>query len=177
MTLANSQSHHILQACCQPILPQHFGLVLGIGPNRDRSWKILCRELDRGQIFHHRQDSNLRLIWLGILELKSVFCCWWCLVIFDFNPKRCGLFGQLRRRGGSKSARWEIAVSGCFNVHPSSTNSTSYESRHLQLKFETSVRSLKLIVWPQDVSEVNEVKMKKIWGKNPKITNFWLTET
>ena len=93
------------------------------------------------------------------------------------NPKRCGLFGQLRRRGGSKSARWEIAVSGCFNVHPSSTNSTSYESRHLQLKFETSVRSLKLIVWPQDVSEVNEVKMKKIWGENPKITNFWLTET
>jgi hypothetical protein len=32
---------------------------------------------------------------------------------------------------------------------------------HLQLKFEISVRSLKLIVWPQEVSEVTEVKLKK----------------
>ena len=35
-------------------------------------------------------------------------------------------FGQLRRRGG-KMTHWEIAVSGCFNFHPSSTNSSSYE--------------------------------------------------
>ena len=58
------------------------------------------------------------------------------------------------------SAQWVIAVSGCFNFYPRSTNSTSYESWHLQKKFETSVRSLNLIVWPQDISEVTEVKMK-----------------
>ena len=43
---------------------------------------------------------------------------------------------------------------------------------HLQLKFETTLRSVRLIVWPQDVSEVIEVKMKKILGENPKITDF-----
>ena len=37
----------------------------------------------------------------------------------------------------------------------------SYESWHLQLKFETSVRSPKLMVWPQEVSEVTKVKRKK----------------
>ena len=79
-------------------------------------------------------------------------------------------------RGGAKSARWKIAVSGCFNFHSSSTNSISYESWHLQLKFETSLRSLRVIVWPQEVSEVTEVKMIKILGENPKITNFCLTE-
>ena len=56
-----------------------------------------------------------------------------------------------------------------FNFHSSSTNSISYESWHLQLKFETSVRSLKLIVWPQEVWEVTEVKMKKILGEISKI--------
>ena len=38
------------------------------------------------------------------------------------------------------------------------------------------MRSLKLIVWPQEVSEVTEVKMKKIIGENPKIINFCLTD-
>ena len=33
---------------------------------------------------------------------------------------------------------------------------------HLQIKFETSLRLLRLIVWPQEVLEVTEVKMKKI---------------
>ena len=53
-------------------------------------------------------------------------------------------------------------VSGCFNFHPSTTNNISYESLHFQLKFETSVRLLRLIVWPQEVLEVTEVKVKKI---------------
>jgi hypothetical protein len=34
------------------------------------------------------------------------------------------------------------------------------------------VRSLRLIVWPQEVTEVTEVKMKKKIGENYKITNF-----
>ena len=77
------------------------------------------------------------------------------------NPKRCGLFGQLRRRGGIKVSHFRIMVSGGLNFHSSYTNSTSYESWHIQLIFETSVRSLRLIVWPQEVTEVTEVKMKK----------------
>ena len=95
----------------------------------------------------------------------------------QFNPKRCGLFGQLRRRGGIKVSHFRIMVSGGLNFHSSYTNSTSYESWHIQLNFETLVRSLRLIVWPQEVTEVTEVKMKKKIGENYKITNFWLTET
>ena len=67
----------------------------------------------------------------------------------DFNPKRCGLFGQLRMHGWSKSAQWEMAVSGCFNFHPNSTNSTSYESWHLQLKFYTLLRLTRLKLQPR----------------------------
>ena len=90
---------------------------------------------------------------------------------------RKSLFWDINTFVVSKSsAHWEITVSGCFNFHSSSTNSISYESWHLQLKFETSVRSLKCIVWPQKVSEVTEVKMKKILDENPKITNFCVTE-
>ena len=79
-------------------------------------------------------------------------------------------------RGVSKSDHREIAVSWYFNFYPSSAISTSYESWNLQLKFETSVRSLKPIVWPQQVSEVTKVKMKKILCENPKIIIFCLTE-
>ena len=64
--------------------------------------------------------------------------------------------------GGAKSAHWEILVSGHSNFGTDQKNIVSYESWHLQLKFETSLRSLRLIVWPQEVLEVTEVKMKKI---------------
>ena len=72
---------------------------------------------------------------------------------FSINPNQCGLFGLLRMR---------IAVSGHSNFGTDQTNIVLYESWHLQLKFETSLRSLRLIVWPQEVSEVTDVKMKKI---------------
>ena len=78
-----------------------------------------------------------------------------------YTPKRCGLFGQLRRRGGIKVSHFRIMVSGGLNFHSSYTNSTSYESWHFQLNFETLVRSLRLIVWPQEVTELTEVEMKK----------------
>ena len=69
---------------------------------------------------------------------------------------------------------YEILVSGGSNFD---TNLVFHKKNwYLQLKFETSVRSLKLIVWPQEVSEVTKVKTKKILGENPKITNFCLTE-
>jgi hypothetical protein len=64
----------------------------------------------------------------------------------------------------------EIVISACFNFYPSSTNSTLYESCNIQLQFETSVRSLKLIVWPDGVSEVTKVKMKKISVKVLKLS-------
>ena len=60
---------------------------------------------------------------------------------------------------------WEIAVSGHSNFGTDQTNIVSYESWHLQLKFETSLRLLRLIVWPQEVSEVTKVKMKKKYAK------------
>ena len=60
---------------------------------------------------------------------------------------------------------YEIVVSGGSNFDTDPTNSVSYKSWHFQLDFETSLRSLRLIVGPQDVSEVMEVKMKKIWGE------------
>ena len=53
------------------------------------------------------------------------------------------------------------------------TNSVSYESWHLHQKFETSGRSLKFIVWPQEVSEVTKVKIKKILGENSIIVSFY----
>ena len=37
------------------------------------------------------------------------------------------------------------------------------------------MKSLKLKVWPQEVSEVTEVKIKFL-NENPKIINFCLTE-
>ena len=45
----------------------------------------------------------------------------------------------------------EITVSGHSNFVTDQTNIVTYESWHLQL-----------IVWPQEVSVVTEVKMKKI---------------
>ena len=115
------------------------------------------------------KESKQLLKLLVVLMLHLLF-------LGKFNPKRCGLFGQLRRRGGVKVSLLQITFSGHSNFGTDSTNSVSYESWHLQLKFETSLRLLRLILWPQEVSEVTEVKMKKIWGEIPRIANFWLTE-
>ena len=74
-------------------------------------------------------------------------------------------------------AKCKVSALQCTEVHFACfLSGGSYEIWSLQLKFETSVRSLKLIVWPQEVSEVTKVKMKKILGENPKITNFCLTK-
>ena len=74
-------------------------------------------------------------------------------------------FWSVKEAGGIKVSHFRIMVSGGLNFHSSYTNSTSYESGHFQLNFETLVRSLRLIVWPQEVTEVTEVKMKKNRGK------------
>ena len=141
-------------------------------------WQICLR--GREEIFYKHSALNnvsLHIIkWNMMLHISTFCCIGYKGYLFLVNPKQCGLFGQLRRQEGSKMAHWEKAVSGCFNFHPSSTNNISYESLQFQLKFETSVRLLRLIVWPQEVSEVTEVKVRKIFDENPKIANFWLTE-
>ena len=71
-------------------------------------------------------------------------------------------FWSVKDAGGGQNDPLKIAVSGHSNFGTDQTNIVSYESWHLQLKFETSLRLLRLIVWPQEVSEVTEVKMKKI---------------
>ena len=69
---------------------------------------------------------------------------------------------------------WDPLVSECFNFYFSSTNCTSYKSWHLQLKLETSVTSLKLLVgsrrlkkWPR-----SKRKKKKKSGKNSEIVSL-----
>ena len=74
-------------------------------------------------------------------------------------------FWSVKKAGGSKMTLWEIVVSGGSNFDTDPTNSVSYESWQPQLKFETSLRSVRLIVWPQEVSKVTEVKMKKSEAK------------
>ena len=99
------------------------------------------------------------------LFLSNMYILHKWLLIFNVS-----LFTQI------KVSLWQIMVSGHSNFGTDQTNSVSYKSWHLQLKFETSLRSLRLILWPQEVSEVTEVKMKKIWDENPRIANFWLRE-
>ena len=81
-------------------------------------------------------------------------------------------FWSVKEAGGIKVSHFRIMVSGGLNFHSSYTNSTSYESWHIQLNFETLVRSLRLILWPQEVTEVREVKMKKKMPKIIKSTIF-----
>ena len=51
---------------------------------------------------------------------------------------------------------------GGFHFDTHQTNSATYESWHLQLKFESSLSLLRLILWPKEVLEMTEVKMKKM---------------
>ena len=103
--------------------------------------------------YNYNPQLDCAALWLVLL----VFCCY------------CALEKL-------KVSLWQITVSGHSNFGTYQTNSVSYESWYLELKFETSLRLLRLILWPQDVSEVTEVKMKKNWGENSRITNFWLKE-
>ena len=64
------------------------------------------------------------------------------------NPKKGGLFWQLRRQGVICPRR-ETMVIEAVNFHPTSTIRISYESCDLQASFGTLVRSLK---WPKAMS-------------------------
>ena len=57
-----------------------------------------------------------------------------------------------------------------------STNSVSYESWYLQLKFETLLRLLRSKFRPLEVAEVTKVQTWKKCFKFSKIFNFWATK-
>ena len=73
--------------------------------------------------------------WFGVIlkpRTSALFPSHSCItaqcLIRSFNPKRCGLLGQLRMRGGVKVSLWQIMVSGHSNFGTDQTNSVSYES-------------------------------------------------
>ena len=67
----------------------------------------------------------------------------------------------------------EQKLSECFNFYPSSTNSTS---------FETALRSLKLIVWSQEVQSNSRISsVFQIWYENISqkymLFCYWIIDT
>jgi hypothetical protein len=78
-----------------------------------------------------------------------------------FNPKRPGLFGQLNTRGGVESTHFGKRTLNPPHFHSRPTNSISYESWHILLKFDTLLRLLRLKLRPRDVAEVARVQTKK----------------
>ena len=150
----------------KPFTPWQFGkigVLVNFISQKLKSKHLVCFSFLwwQEEIFYKHfalNNVSLHIIkWNMMLHISTFCCIGYKGYLFLVNPKQCGLFGQLRRQGWSKSARWRIAVSGCFNFYPSSTNNISYESLHIQLKFETLVRLLRLIVWPQEVFEVKKM--------------------
>ena len=71
---------------------------------------------------------------------------------------------------------WDIAVSGHSNFGTDQTNIVSYESWHLQLKFETLLRLLRSKFRPLEVAEVAKVQTWKKCFEFSKIFYFWATK-
>ena len=63
------------------------------------------------------------------------------------------------------------------HFHSRPINSISCESWHIQLKFDTLLRLLRLKFWPPEVTEVARVQAKKNSIKNSEICNFWSTQS
>ena len=68
--------------------------------------------------------------------------------------------------------RWNDIVPGPFNFHPISTISISYESCDLQASYDTLIWSLRLFVWPHEVTEEADGNVRKIIGENSGFVNF-----
>ena len=64
-----------------------------------------------------------------------------------------------------------------YNFQPTSTISMLYERCDVQRSFETLVRSLRPLIWPQRPRKVTDGKEKKITGENLRFVNFWARET
>jgi hypothetical protein len=92
------------------------------------------------------------------------------------NPKRPGLFDLLDTRGGAESAHFGKRSLKPLNFYFRLTNSVSYKSLHVQLKFDTLLRLLRLKLRPQEVAKVARVQAKKSSIKKSEICNFWATQ-
>jgi hypothetical protein len=86
---------------------------------------------------------------------------WPFLFYQGFNPKRPGLFGQLDTRGGGCGSPFWRTQSRASKFSFLSTNSISYKSWYLQLKFETLLRSLRSKLGPLEAAEVAKVQARK----------------
>ena len=64
--------------------------------------------------------------------------------------------------GGVKIALWHLTDCGAHNFHPTATKSILYENCDVLLSFDTLVRSLRPIVWPQRLHKVTDGKARKI---------------
>ena len=92
---------------------------------------------------------------------------WWSKNYFDrFNPKSTGLFGH--------SDNWGKRPLTSPHFHSRPTNSISYESWHILLKFDTLLRLLRLKLRPREVAEVAKVQTKKNRSKILKSAIFEL---
>ena len=102
------------------------------------------------------------------LQFQGLLCIQW------FKPKRHGLFGQLNTWGG-----WNPPILGKRSLNPPQfhsrpTNSVSYKSWGIQLKFDTLLRLLRLKLRPQEAAEVARFQAKKIDQKfwNPQFLSY-----
>ena len=74
--------------------------------------------------------------------------------------------------GGADSIHFEKTNCNSSQFHFKATNSISYESWSLLLKFDTLLRLLRLKLRPQEVAEVAKVQTEKKSIKNLEIGNF-----
>ena len=83
----------------------------------------------------------------------NAYKCHNCMSL-PFYTKFWSFFWQLYNNlSQNHMTVWEIVVSGGSNLHTNPQDRISFESWHLQLNFETSGRSARLIVWLHEVSE------------------------
>ena len=83
-------------------------------------------------------------------QLLSILIGWAFLVVSEVEG----------RWGGGESRNFQITHSGAPNFHPIST--ISYKSWFVELSFATLVRSLRLLVWPQQPFEMTKGKERNI---------------
>ena len=65
----------------------------------------------------------------------------------------------VKEAGGVLCARREIMIVEAVNFDPKSTISISYESCDVFLSFDILMRSLRSLVWPQQVAKLTDGKV------------------
>ena len=136
-------------------------------------------------------QGGFQLVDLIITELKNHLICWKCSYWWKIYLKKNSLQYLLSSLNAvvSTNERTEFITSHViFKLHynqiyqlkttlvgyiPGGTNTISYESWHLQLKFDAQLRATRLKLLPQKVTEVARIQSKKILIKKYKICSFW----